>query len=114
MTDLDAIRSAINELEDAQAAYWSEKTYRNGVNLKRRYGLTAMAWGRMAAAQDGRCGVCAQAPDELVVDHDHATGRVRALLCRRCNMLVGWLETSTAKEIEDATNYLKVQSEKTF
>jgi hypothetical protein len=31
----------------------------------------------------------------LHADHDHETGKRRALLCRRCNMAVGHIETNT-------------------
>ncbi|KKN77041.1 hypothetical protein LCGC14_0363800 [marine sediment metagenome] len=47
----------------------------------------------MYTDQDGVCAVCKTEPDyELVVDHDHITGKVRALLCRPCNLKVGVLE----------------------
>ena len=38
----------------------------------------------MLAGQDGLCAICRNAPAEHV-DHDHATGAVRALLCFNCN-----------------------------
>lgn len=60
--------------------------------LKRKYELTPDEVSAMAEAQDGRCLLCASDQRALVVDHCHATGRVRGLLCRSCNTLVGQVE----------------------
>lgn len=38
----------------------------------------------MLAEQDGLCAICVQRPAEHV-DHTHATGAVRGLLCFNCN-----------------------------
>ena len=53
-------------------------------HLTRRYGISAHEADLMLAEQDGLCAVCRSAP-AAHVDHDHATGAVRALLCFNCN-----------------------------
>lgn len=53
-------------------------------HLKRRYGITAEEADEMLADQGGLCAICRTAP-AAHVDHDHATGAVRALLCFGCN-----------------------------
>lgn len=49
----------------------------------------------MLAEQSGLCAVCygpaVGKSDKLSVDHDHATGRVRGLLCHHCNAALGHL-----------------------
>jgi hypothetical protein len=66
------------------------------------YGLTPGAHDEMFAAQQGCCAICGREGKRwrpkvsikerryfLVIDHDHATGRVRALLCWNCNCGLG-------------------------
>lgn len=43
------------------------------------------AWWIFRDAHEGRCGCCREPDNELLIDHDHTTGYVRALLCRGCN-----------------------------
>jgi hypothetical protein len=62
----------------------------------RRFGLDEQAYDRMLREQGGVCAICAEPPggrwNRLAVDHDHATGRVRGLLCTTCNTMLGRLE----------------------
>lgn len=46
-----------------------------------------MTFERLLAVQGGRCAICRCTPRtrRLAVDHDHDTGMVRGLLCKRCN-----------------------------
>jgi hypothetical protein len=64
--------------------------------LKRTYGMTLEDYGHMLEAQGGVCAVCGRPPSEisLHVDHDHDTGRIRGLLCFRCNNALGDLGDS--------------------
>lgn len=60
-------------------------------HLARKYGITAEDYNRMLAAQGCVCAICGK-PEKgkrLAVDHCHATGRVRGLLCMNCNRAIG-------------------------
>lgn len=65
----------------------------------------------MLARQGGRCAICERSPGilrvALRVDHDHATGRVRGLLCDSCNAALGLFGDETAR-LERAIEYLHV------
>lgn len=65
--------------------------YRRRWNLAKRYGITMEQYADMFDAQGGVCAVCRQARNRMVVDHDHVTGRVRGILCQRCNVCLGGL-----------------------
>ena len=72
--------------------------------LQRRYGITAEDADRMFAAQDGLCAICCERPAEHV-DHDHATGLVRGLLCFNCNGGLGQLRDDVVL-LDSAGSYL--------
>ena len=57
-------------------------------HLKRKYGLTEEHYQVMLAAQGGLCAICRSRP-AAHVDHDHESGRIRALLCFNCNGALG-------------------------
>ena len=60
--------------------------------LMRKYGLTPTEVDELRSEQGDRCLLCDATDRELVVDHCHVTGRVRGLLCRSCNTIVGQVE----------------------
>jgi len=62
----------------------------------RHYKITLEQFEAMLAAQNSRCYICGQECDRagLHIDHCHATGRVRKLLCPQCNLSVGYVENT--------------------
>lgn len=69
--------------------------------IKRELGLGPEDYDRMYAEQGGVCAICKQ-PERgdsnvggvkrMSIDHDHATGKIRSLLCAACNTRLGILE----------------------
>lgn len=62
-------------------------------HLKRKYGMSLDDHAAMLASQNSSCAICDAPPPtnrKLNVDHDHETGKVRALLCHPCNTLIGY------------------------
>jgi hypothetical protein len=68
--------------------------YRRGEHYLRKYGVTEEWYLTKLAEQKGVCAICGQAPKKyrLHIDHDHATGAVRGLLCAKCNSALHVLE----------------------
>ena len=61
--------------------------------LKEKFGISLDEYNALLAAQDYRCQICGgedrSKSRRLAVDHDHASGTVRALLCHHCNTGLG-------------------------
>ena len=71
--------------ERAKAQSWN-------AHLLRSYGISADDYETKLKAQHGVCAGCGHicpTGKRLAVDHDHATGAVRDLLCTNCNKALG-------------------------
>ena len=59
--------------------------------------------------QQNRCAICKVKQEELdydlVLDHDHVTGRIRGLLCHKCNTGIGLLQDDP-DILQNAIDYL--------
>jgi hypothetical protein len=79
--------------------------YRN-YHLRLRYGITAEEVDRLIEKQNGVCPICQTEPNRWHVDHDHATGEVRGMLCHHCNTALGNLRDDV-KRLERAIAHLR-------
>lgn len=106
-----------------------DKTF--DARLRREYGITLADYDVMVKAQDGLCAICGKPPTitlgresprregrrqgrprrpQLVVDHDHETGKIRGLLCVHCNRGIGFLGDDLTT-VKAAASYLEAHLE---
>lgn len=57
-------------------------------------GILSGDFERMVAKQESKCAICEKHTDTLVIDHCHISNRIRNLLCRRCNGMLGMADES--------------------
>lgn len=75
--------------------------------LARKYGLSLPAFHGLLVRANYRCEVCGEAPGTgPKVDHDHATGAVRGILCTSCNVGLGHFRDDPAR-LRQAAAYLE-------
>lgn len=86
--------------KECEADYSHKFVLRNAL---RQFGLTQEQYEQMLIRQEGRCAICRTdnpfGPGDqymkkrkrriFSLDHCHSTGRVRGLLCSRCNLAIG-------------------------
>ena len=78
-------------------------------HLKKKYNLTEAEFDQMLSVQNRRCAICGRSKPEvkrMVVDHCHATGVVRKILCDACNRGLGFFGDNPVR-IEAAISYLE-------
>lgn len=82
-------------LKDYQADHFET---RRAHRREREYGLENGEFDRLMLCQDEKCAACQDpiGPD-CHVDHDHATGIVRGLLCGPCNPALGHLKDDPSR-----------------
>lgn len=99
---------ASNCKECHTAHYSSLSSEEKRVRIVRRFGLTVDEWTSMRDKQAGVCAICGtlRGTRGLVIDHDHESGRVRALLCSPCNTALGSMRDDPAR-LRAAADYVE-------
>lgn len=92
-------------------------------HVRQAFRLDYLDYLRMIDDQDNRCAICNQPETSLdhrsgetralAIDHDHRNGRVRQLLCRSCNLMLGHAQ-DTPGLLEAAAEYLRVHAPQMF
>lgn len=84
-------KHAQKKVERTTAYHKAHPDKQHGYYLKSRFGMTLETYQSLLEAQGHVCAICGRQNrgKRLVVDHDHATGRIRGLLCTCCNLTLG-------------------------
>ena len=76
---------------------------------KNAFGISQEEYTTLLLSQGGKCAICGKENSgsirngkyrRMFVDHNHTTGKVRGLLCSKCNFAIGWLETIARRDEE--------------
>jgi Recombination endonuclease VII len=100
-----------------KAYYYRHRERRLAAVRMVNYKIAPADFEAMLVAQDGKCAICRCAPTarykgrlkHLAVDHDHVTGRIRALLCNGCNAGLGHFKNNPLI-LMAAVQYLSIHS----
>jgi len=95
------------EKDRERKSLWREsnKERIKALNLQYNYGISLEDYNELLIRQNNKCALC-PATTKLVVDHCHKTGKIRGLLCGKCNKGLGMLGDT----IETITKVLKYLS----
>lgn len=99
---LDKMKKRVRNLTFKQKE--ERKLYMKDYWLKSEFGLSLEDFNRIKESQGGKCAICRRR-EATCVDHCHASGKVRELLCKRCNSVLGELEVPGW--LNDAKRYLE-------
>lgn len=83
-------------------------------HLNRKYGITQKQYEKMLAEQDGKCAGCRSSDPKGMgsfhVDHCHITGKIRKLLCMKCNSAMGKVDDNP-ETLERLARYIRTHRE---
>ena len=112
-------RAKVNECNRKQSRERTLKNpdYQIDLHMKSRYDISLKEYNELFESQKGVCAIC-QKPEtqkhndkikRLHIDHDHVTGKIRALLCSECNTGIGKFKDNI-EILHKAISYLEKHS----
>lgn len=96
------------DLQNRKDFYKKHKTRRKYERILKVYGLTEDQTNALFDRFEGKCWNSACANPATDIDHCHDTGLVRGVLCRRCNLGLGYLRS--VELLTGGLNYLALTS----
>lgn len=90
--------------------YLNHREHVQNEGLQRLYGITLSDKQAMLEAQGGKCAICRTAEPGgggWHLDHDHDTKKNRAILCSRCNLVIGMAQEDILRLKRCATYLMK-------
>lgn len=92
-----------------------EPDYEHGVSISKQYGISKAEYQTILSKQNGACAICKSGETSicnrsnkirrLTVDHCHTTGKIRGILCSRCNRALGFFKDDI-ENLHSAIKYL--------
>lgn len=99
--------------QEYNAAYYlqrrDDQLTRSKTQRLAKYGITEHEYNMLLFFQNGVCAICGQLDKsgrQLAIDHDHISGKNRALLCGSCNNGLGRFKDNV-EALRNAANYLE-------
>lgn len=87
----------------------ADPTWVSNKNRKGKFKISPEEFAVMLKQVGNKCEICCEEESckpVLSVDHSHVTGKVRGLLCHRCNSALGWFRDDP-ELLEQAAAYLR-------
>jgi len=107
-------RACLREKDRARRRTPEGQRAQGVLQRRKRYGIEPADFDTLVLAAQGRCTICGlrdeNTPDTgLVLDHEHAAGRARDLICGTCNTALGYVERGDINPawLECARQYLE-------
>jgi putative ubiquitin-RnfH superfamily antitoxin RatB of RatAB toxin-antitoxin module len=106
----EAHKAIAKRSREKRSAIGEDQACKRRIHLRNTYGITDADYERMMESQGRVCAICRKPETRkdgrtgkfchLAVDHSHKTGKLRQLLCAKCNYLTGVIESNRERANE--------------